>query len=94
MSAELTSPLFIGFIIDAVLAKDQNEINRLVIIWMSITVGSSILNGLQAWLMKLLSAKIGFRMRQELYENIMRKDIEFFDENKTGALMSRLQEDI
>lgn len=94
MSAELASPLFIGFIIDAVLAKDQNEINRLVIIWMSITVGSSILNGLQAWLMKLLSAKIGFRMRQELYENIMRKDIEFFDENKTGALMSRLQEDI
>lgn len=45
MTAELVSPLYIGFIIDAILAKKKDEVNRLVIIWMSITVVSSIING-------------------------------------------------
>ena len=46
MAAELSSPLFIGLIIDAVLKKDKDEINRLVIIWIIITGSSSIVNGL------------------------------------------------
>ena len=46
MTAELVSPLYVGYIIDAIVAKQTDEIDRLVIIWMSITVASRIVNGL------------------------------------------------
>lgn len=75
MAAELTSPLFIGYIIDAIVAKNKEDINRLVIIWLIITVSSSIVNGLQTFLMNLLTQKIGFKLRQDLYTAIMMKDI-------------------
>lgn len=93
MSAELVSPLFVGYIIDAILTKDREMIDRLIIIWMSITVSSSVVNGFQSYLGNLLSHKVGFQLRQEYFEKLMSMDIEFFDENKTGKLMSRLQED-
>ena len=60
MTAELVSPLYVGFIIDAIVEKKMEEIDRLVIIWMSITVASSILNGLQTFLLNDLTQKIGF----------------------------------
>lgn len=93
MTAELTSPLFIGFIIDAVIAKDKQEIERLVMIWLTITISSSVINGLQSFLMNYLTHKIGNNLRQDIFKNIMLKDIEFFDQNKTGKLMSTIQND-
>lgn len=63
MTAELVSPLYVGFIIDAIVEKKMEEIDRLVIIWMSITVASSILNGLQTFLLNDLTQKIGFKLR-------------------------------
>ena len=63
MTAELVSPLYVGFIIDAIVEKKMEEIDRLVIIWMSITVASSILNGLQTFLLNELTQKIGFKLR-------------------------------
>lgn len=34
------------------------------------------------------------RMRQRLFENIIRQDMAFFDENKTGAIIHRLDFDL
>ena len=90
MAAELSSPLFIGLIIDAVLKKDKDEINRLVIIWIVITGSSSIVNGLQSFLLNYLTHKIGRKLRADLFRNMMLKDIEFFDQNKTGKLLSTI----
>lgn len=63
MAAELVSPLYVGFIIDAILAKKKEEVERLVIIWMTITVTSSIINGLQNFLLNDLTQKIGYKLR-------------------------------
>ena len=94
MAAELTSPLFIGYIIDAILKKDKEQIESLVKIWIAITVSSSFINGLQSFVMNYLTQKIGRKLRGDLFRNMMLKDIEFFDQNKTGKLMSTIQNDV
>lgn len=48
MAAELVNPLFVGYIIDAIIAKDRAVIDKYVIIWMGITVTSSFINGVQS----------------------------------------------
>lgn len=63
MAAELLSPLYVGYIIDAIIKRDKDQVNNLVIIWMSITVGSSVINGLQAFILNNLTQKIGYKLR-------------------------------
>ena len=36
---------------------------------------------------------VGLKIRQELFDEIMSKDVEFFDSRKTGDLISRLEAD-
>ncbi|XP_067937710.1 mitochondrial potassium channel ATP-binding subunit-like [Watersipora subatra] len=38
--------------------------------------------------------RMAARMRQRLFENIIRQDMEFFDKHKTGAVIHRLTEDV
>lgn len=93
MAAELLSPLYVGYIIDAIILRDKEQVKTLVITWMTITVSSSIINGLQGFILNVVTQKIGHKLRKDLFSEIMRKDIQFFDENKTGKLMSLLQND-
>jgi len=63
LGSELSSPLFVGYIIDAIIAKNRDEINRLVVIWMCITVVASIIGGIQTYIMQTLAQKIGYKLR-------------------------------
>lgn len=40
-----------------------------------------------------MSERIAVSLRNDVYANIIRKDISFFDSNKTGVLVSRLNSD-
>lgn len=93
MAAELLSPLYVGYIIDAIIERDMEKVKNLCVIWMAITVSSSFINGLQGFILNWVTHKIGHKLRKDLFIEIMSKDIQFFDENKTGSLMSRLQND-
>jgi ABC-type multidrug transport system fused ATPase/permease subunit len=42
----------------------------------------------------LITEKFGQQLRIDLFTEIMKKDMEFFDSRKTGDLCSRLQSDI
>lgn len=39
------------------------------------------------------SERLGLSLRQRLYDNVIRKDISFFDDNRTGDILSRLGSD-
>jgi ATP-binding cassette subfamily B (MDR/TAP) protein 10 len=41
-----------------------------------------------------MSERLALRMRADYFENIINKDIGFFDERRTGDLLSRLNTDI
>lgn len=42
----------------------------------------------------LLSDKIVFDLRNDLFQKLIHKDIEFFDSNRSGELLSRLSSDV
>lgn len=62
--------------------------------WLFVIMVGGIFNGLMAWLFSIMNNKFGFLLRQELFEDVMKKDVEFFDQNKTGELLSRFNTDI
>lgn len=93
MVGELASPLFIGAVTTAITKKQWDETNRLSIIWLALTGVFSIFSGLQSYLYGWISNTIGMQVRYELFQDIISKDVEFFDSRKTGDLISRLQSD-
>ena len=50
--------------------------------------------GLRAATFNILSERIACNLRKDFYESIINKDIAFFDEKRTGELVSRLNSDI
>lgn len=50
--------------------------------------------GMRAAIFNILSERIARNLRRDFYESIISKDIAFFDERRTGDLISRLNSDI
>ena len=50
-------------------------------------------NGIYAYVIGYVAQAIGLTIRQELFDEILSKDVEFFDSRKTGDLISRLEAD-
>lgn len=93
MVGEFASPYFIGVVIDAVNQKDMDRVRELVIYWIIINSASAVFAGIQRFVFQLITEKIGYDLRQDLFEEIIKKDVAFFDQRKTGDLISRLQAD-
>ena len=49
---------------------------------------------MRAAIYNILSERIARNLRKDFYDNLMSKDIPFFDESRTGDLVSRLNSDI
>ena len=49
---------------------------------------------MRAAIYNILSERIARNLRKDFYDNLINKDIPFFDEKRTGDLVSRLNSDI
>ena len=49
---------------------------------------------MRAAIFNILSERIARNLRRDFYASIINKDIAFFDERRTGDLVSRLNSDI
>jgi len=61
---------------------------------MVIVVVSSFAAAYRALIFNSMSERIAFNLRSDYFESILNKDIAFFDERKSGDLLSRLTSDI
>lgn len=91
--ATLAVPRYIGWAVDAIRKKDWATIDTLCRNLMIIVTGSAICAGIKGLLNQLTSRGIARDIRYDLFYSIIRKDIAFFDENKTGDLLSRIAND-
>ncbi|MBD2868271.1 ABC transporter ATP-binding protein [Paenibacillus arenilitoris] len=69
------------------------------LVWIGAGVlGTAVLLGVFHFLSSMLMASVGQRavydIRSEMYRHIQKLDIEFFDRNRTGDLMSRVTNDV
>ena len=100
----LSQPYFFGRIVDACSESDGDEddgspqeqrhdVNTYVAVLFIIFVIGGIFTSIRGWLFTMIGERLVARLRKDLFEHIIRQDIQFFDENKTGELMNRLASD-
>jgi ABC-type bacteriocin/lantibiotic exporter with double-glycine peptidase domain len=63
MIGEFANPLFIGWVIDAIVDRDLNRVKELVMYWMIINGVGSILTGIQRFIFELITQKVGQSLR-------------------------------
>lgn len=77
----------------AVVAGDSNKFSLAMRGLVKFSVGSAIFTGLRGCLFWISGARVVSRLRQQLFRNLLRQDIPFFDVHETGELTSRLGAD-
>lgn len=100
-AATLLYPQGIRVVIDAALGEppswaggDRNRLLELVALIMAgIALVSAIAMGLRYYLFMVAGERVIARLRNDLYQGILRQEIAFFDSQRTGDLMSRLAAD-
>ncbi|CAD8210699.1 unnamed protein product [Paramecium octaurelia] len=88
-------PYLAGKMIDSITKSNSKEnLNFLTLQFIVLTVVTAFFTFLRTYAFSILGEKITFHLRNELFQSLMLKDIEFFDSNRSGELISRLSSDI
>ena len=87
-------PLLFGLIVDAIFAKNHGRIVGLAVALAGIVVVDQILGVTNAFLSARIGQGIIFDLRSKVYQHIQRLPLAFFTRTPTGALMSRLDNDV
>jgi ABC-type multidrug transport system fused ATPase/permease subunit len=90
---DLVVPSYIGFVCNAMLREDHDEVIRLIT-WWAIFLG---IGSVSMFLNKLIFGyaceRMGHSVRLKLFDTVIRKDITYFDETKSGEIISRIASD-
>jgi ATP-binding cassette subfamily B protein len=94
--ATIVPPLLFRAIIDhhAIPRRDLAGVNVLALVAVAIAAGDLILNLFQRWWTARIGEGLIFDMRSVLYEHVNRMPLAFFTRTQTGALISRLNNDV
>lgn len=93
-SGNFVLPALIGSTVDAMTNDDWDKIKYYCLVMLVIVVVSSIASGLRGWLFNSTSCGIARNIKYDLFHNLVRKDVGYFDTVKTGDLLSRISSDI
>lgn len=93
----VVTPLLAGDVVNAITGDAPDR--RQIIVWLAIAIaGLAVLDAVLSLISRLLSARIGegliFHMRSLVFEHVQRMSIAFFTRAQTGALVTRLNNDI
>ena len=70
--------------------KDASKFTKDIIIMAFVSLLASISAGLRGGCLKTVGQKLNIRVRNALFKSITNQEIGFFDDMKTGSLMSFL----
>jgi ABC-type multidrug transport system fused ATPase/permease subunit len=85
-------PLISGEMVDAI--KNEESLTEGTVRFIILTVFMAVFSAIRGYMFSILGEKIMVAMRQELFDRLLDKDIAYYDQNKTGELLSRLGNDI
>ena len=92
---ELAFPIAVQWFIDKLLPTgDWNMIVKISILLLLIYMLSTFLNYVVSYLGHKLGINIETDMRQQLFNHVQRQSFRFFDNTKTGHIMSRITNDL
>lgn len=93
-AGELIVPLYIGKVIDLMEEGDYDTVGELSGYMIIAIVISGLSTGMRAAIFNILSERIARNLRKDFFTSVLAKDIEFYDERRTGEIISRLNSDI
>lgn len=73
---------------------DFDKIGKILLGLIGIYILSAVFSLVQGWLMSGISQKMSFKMRKDISEKINRMPLGYFEENKTGDVLSRITNDV
>ncbi|XP_059974420.1 ABC-type oligopeptide transporter ABCB9 isoform X4 [Mesoplodon densirostris] len=87
-------PYYTGRAIDGiVIQKSMEQFSTAVIVMCVLAIGSSFAAGIRGGIFTLIFARLNVRLRNRLFRSLVSQETSFFDENRTGDLISRLTSD-
>ena len=86
--------LFRRIIDHAIPHHDKHEVTVLALITVGIAVGTVGLDIVQRWFSAIIGEGVIFDLRTALYDHVHRMPIAFFTRTQTGALVSRMNNDV
>lgn len=92
--AAASVPHFTGNLVDAVaIDRDPEAFRRYSSMLLAAALASGVFAGLRGSVFTVQMARLNSRVRRRLFDSVLSQDVGFFDENKTGDLSSRLNND-
>ena len=92
---DLLGPFLMGRAIDRhLIPGDLPGLKRIVLVMLAVYVSSSLLNGLQQYVMAGAAQRTVRALRANLFAQLQRLPLPFFDQRARGDLMSRLTNDV
>ena len=91
--ANFSVPYFIGVTVDAMTKKDWKVVDSTCALAAIIVAVSGVAAGIRGFIFAISTAGISHDLKYDLFHSLLRKDVAFFDENKTGDLLSRMASD-
>ena len=92
---QLAQPYLMKIAIDRyIAARDLTGIDRIAIAYFFILIASFALEYVQTWMLQMTGQRIMYDMRLQIYEHLQRLDLQFYDRNPVGRLMTRVTTDV
>jgi ATP-binding cassette subfamily B protein len=92
---QLAQPWLMKVVIDRYIATGDFEgLNLIALGFLGILLASFVLEYIQTWTLQMTGQRIMFDMRLQIYRHLQRVDLQFYDKNPVGRLMTRVTSDV
>jgi ATP-binding cassette subfamily B protein len=92
---QLAQPYLMKIAIDRYIAtQDLGGVDRIAIAYFFILIASFVLEYVQTSMLQMTGQRIMYDMRLQIYEHLQRIDLQFYDRNPVGRLMTRVTTDV
>src|SRR5204863_7967172 len=92
---QLAQPYLMKLAIDRYIAsRDLAGVDRIAAAYFFILIASFVLEYVQTWTLQMTGQRIMCDMRLQIYRHLQRIDLQFYDRNPVGRLMTRVTTDV
>jgi ATP-binding cassette subfamily B protein len=92
---QLAQPYLMKLAIDRHIATGNLDgLDRIAAAFLAILLGSFALEYVQTWVLQMTGQRIMYDMRMQIYGHLQRLDLQFYDRNPVGRLMTRVTTDV
>lgn len=92
---QLAQPYLMKLAIDRYIAKgDLAGLNLVALGFLAILVGSFLLEFLQTYILQFVGQRIMYDLRMQIWGHLQRVDVQYYDRNPVGRLMTRVTTDV